>query len=121
MNTTNILLVGNNEEQSNNWIKLLNDRNEWKAEHALTDEEAIEKFHQYHFDVVVLGNDLSADAVKKLNKLCTFQHEDVIVINNTADLAEKISEALKAQKRNNTTFSFVDDALKSAGLNINIQ
>ncbi|MBI2730265.1 MAG: hypothetical protein HYX40_05880 [Sphingobacteriales bacterium] len=119
--TTNILLVGNNEQQANNWIKLLNDHNKWKAKHALTDEEAIEKFHQYHFDVVVLGNDLSADAVKKLNKLCTFQQENVIVLNNTADLAENISEALKVKQRSNATFSFIDDALKNSGLNITLQ
>lgn len=121
MITTNILLVGNNEQQVNNWIKVLNNHDEWNTVHALTDEEAIEKFHQYSFDVVALGNDLSEEAVKKLNKLFTLQHEDVILITDEMNTGEKIASALSSQKKNKASFSFVDDALKNAGLNITIQ
>jgi hypothetical protein len=123
MITTNILLVGDNEQQVNNWIKVLNTHDNWNAVHSLNDEEAIEKFHQLNFDVMVLGKDLSSEAVRKLDRLFTLQHDEVAVINDAEDnrLEEKINAALSAQKRNKATFSFVDDALKNAGLNINIQ
>ena len=121
MITANILLVGNNEQQVNNWIKVLNNHDEWNAVHTLTEEEAIEKFHQYHYDVVMLGNDLSEEAVKKLNKLFTLQHAEVILITDENNLEKKIASALPQQKKNKASFSFVDDALKHAGLNITIQ
>ena len=121
MTTTNILLVGNNEQQVNNWMKVLDKNDEWNAVHAITDEEAIEKFHQYHFDVVVLGNSLSDEEVKKLSKLFTVQNDEVKLIRDDNNLEEKIRSALAAQEKNKATFSFVDDALKNAGLNISIQ
>lgn len=121
MKKTNILLVSNNETQVNDWASFLNRHDDWRFTHALNDEDAIEKFHQYPFEVIVLGKDLSEDAVKKLTKLFTLQNEDVILIKAADDIETKIKEALAAAKRNNVHFSFVDDALKNAGLNITLQ
>lgn len=121
MKKTNILLVSNNETQVNEWVTIFNRHDDWHFTHALNDEDAIEKFHQYPFEVIVLGKDLVEDTVKKLTKLFTLQAEDVIFINAADDAEGKIKEALAAAKRNNVRFSFVDDALKNAGLNIAIQ
>ncbi|MGE5106452.1 MAG: hypothetical protein ACM3H8_02835 [Sphingobacteriales bacterium] len=123
--TTNILMVGNNEQQTNYWVKLLDKNNDWEVVHALTYEEAIEKFHQFNFDVVVLGKDITVEQIKKLNKLFTLQHEEVIIVNDMDDsgrLEESITAVLTKQNvKNKPSFSFVDDALKNAGLNITIQ
>lgn len=124
MTTTNILLVGNNEQQVNNWMKVLDRHEEWNAVHSLNDEEAIERFHHLNFDVMVLGKDLGNEATRKLEKLFTLQHDEAAVINDSADnnsLENKINGVLAAKKTSKATFSFVDDALKNAGLNITIQ
>lgn len=121
MTTTNILLVGNNNEQVNNWVKIFNLHDDWKAEHALTDEEAIEKFHYMHFDAVVLGSSLSDEVKRKLNRLFNFQNEETPVVTGGSNVEEKIVSALTSAQKNKTKFSFVDNPLKHAGLNINVQ
>jgi DNA-binding response OmpR family regulator len=121
MTTTNILLVSQHEQQVNNWMNIVNQHKNWKAVHVETDEEGIEKFHQYHFDVVLLGKSLSEEEIKKLTKLFTVQQDEVTLIMDDDNLEEKIQKALNTKNKNKSTFSIIDDALKNAGLNINLQ
>ncbi|HRQ49006.1 MAG TPA: hypothetical protein PLR74_00615, partial [Agriterribacter sp.] len=87
---------------------------------------AIEKFHHHPFDVVLLTNGISNEEEKKLRKIFTHQDADIIIIQHYAGssglLQREIREALDKRKAaNKPTVSFTDDALKNAGLNINIQ
>ncbi|MGG9963711.1 hypothetical protein [Ferruginibacter sp. SUN106] len=115
MNRTTILVVGKND--------FLHTGNEWDVVTVADTETAIEKFHQVDFDAVVFSNTIQDDVVK-LSKLFLFQQPDLILLQNNNDdvITEQIKTAL--QKRDATSkpsFSFVDDALKTAALPITIQ
>jgi hypothetical protein len=93
---------------------------------AETTEAAIEKFHQYYFDVVIFSNEINADDERKLRKIFTVQNPELIIIqyeeNDGEFLNKKLDEAIRKQNKNERPFiSFVDDALKNAGLNIIVQ
>ena len=127
MNTrTEILIIGKDESILQTAINLVNNDPSWAGTGASSDEEAIEKFHHHHFDVVLLTNGISEEADKKLRKIFTHQNPDIIIIQQYGGESEllqtEIREALDKQKAaNKPTVSFTDDALKNAGLHINIQ
>ncbi len=115
MKRTTILTVGEND--------LLNSNGEWDVVTALNAENAIEKFHQMDFDVVVFANTAAEDALK-LRKLFLFQQPGIILLQNSNNnlINAEIKMALeKRELANKHTFSIVDDALKAAELPITIQ
>ena len=126
MNKTEILLTGRNEALVQTMQTLLNDNDDWMATAAATDEGAIEKFHQLNFNIVVLTDDIGEEEDRKLRKIFTIQNPDIIIIKHSSDdsrlLTAEITVALDKQlKDKKPFFSFVDDALKNAGLNIIVQ
>lgn len=126
MNKTEILVTGRNEEMLQRVVGLINNNDEWIASKAASDEEAIEKFHQRNFDVVLFTNGIADEEEKKLRKVFTIQNPDIIIITHDGSdsnlLITEIAEALDIQRKNKKpSFSFVDDALKNAGLNIIVQ
>lgn len=125
MNKTEILMIGSKEELQVVAIQI-NANEQWKTTCANTVEEAIEKFHRHSFDVVVLTNSTNEQEERKLRKVFTHQHPDIIIVSYRKDdsstLSAKIQEALdKRQQENKPVVSFTDDALKNAGLDITIQ
>lgn len=115
MNKTEMLVIGMND--------LLSTNKEWNVVSAAGAEDAIEKFQQRDFDVVVFANEASEDEAK-LRKLFTFQQPEIILLqsNNHDQVSADIKKALdKKQQQNKASFSFVDDALKAAMLPITIQ
>ena len=126
MNRTEILVTGRNQDSVNSIIKLMDNNNDWVSTNAATDEEAIEKFHQRDFDIVLFTDGINDDEVKKLRKVFTIQNPDIIILTHYGSegnlLADKINAALEKQRKDKKpSFSFVDDALKNAGLNIIVQ
>ena len=126
MNRTEILVTGRNQDSLNSIIKLMDNNNDWVSTNAATDEEAIEKFHQRDFDIVLFTDGINDDEVKKLRKVFTIQNPDIIILTHYGSegnlLADKINAALEKQRKDKKpSFSFVDDALKNAGLNILVQ
>jgi len=126
MNKTEILVTGRNEALVQTMLTLVNDNDDWMATAAATDEEAIEKFHQLNFNIVVLTDDIGEEEDRKLRKIFTIQNPDIIIIKHSSDdsrlLTAEITVALDKQlKDKKPFFSFVDDALKNAGLNITVQ
>ena len=110
-----MLLIGGNEFISTN--------KEWNVVAAPGTEEAIQRFQQRNFDVVVFTNTAEADEIK-LRKLFSFQQPGIIMLQNQNDdlIVTQINEELeKKQDQNKPSFSFVDDALKHAMLPITIQ
>ena len=123
---TEILIIGRDENILQTVVRLVNNDPEWVGTGAATDEDAIEKFHHHHFDVVLLTNGIGDEEEKKLRKIFTHQDTDIIIIQHYGGgsglLQSEIREALDKRKAaNKPTVSFTDDALKNAGLDINIQ
>ena len=123
---TEILIIGRDESILQTVVRLVNNDPEWVGTGAATDEDAIEKFHHHHFDVVLLTNGIGDEEEKKLRKIFTHQDTDIIIIQHYGGgsglLQSEIREALDKRKAaNKPTVSFTDDALKNAGLDINIQ
>ena len=128
MYKTEILVAGSQEETLQIAVALINKQEEWKVTAASTAEDAIEKFHRFPFDVVVLTNDMSEDDSRKLRKIFMHQHQDLILLQLDAETAgsewlkNEITEALKKQKEaKKPSYSVIDDALKGAALDIQIQ
>ncbi|MGZ8557857.1 MAG: hypothetical protein ACXWWC_05980 [Chitinophagaceae bacterium] len=126
MNKTEILVTGRNEEMLQRIVKLINNNDKWIASKAAGDEEAIEKFHQQNFDVVLFPNGIEDEEEIKLRKIFSIQSPDIIIIRHDGSdgslLTTEITEALdKKRKDKKPSLSFVDDALKNAGLNIIVQ
>jgi DNA-binding NtrC family response regulator len=123
---TEILVIGRDESILQTVIRLVNNNPEWIGTGAATAEDAIEKFHHHHFDVVLLTNGIGDEEEKKLRKIFIHQDTDIIIIQHYGGgsglLQSEIREALDKRKAaNKPTVSFTDDALKNAGLHINIQ
>lgn len=121
-----ILVIGRNESMLQTVIRLVNNDPAWIGTGAVSDEDAIEKFHHHHFDVVLLTNGLTEEEDKKLRTLFLHQDPDIIIIQHYGGgsglLQTEIRQALEERKAaNRSTVSFTDDALKNAGLKINIE
>ena len=126
MNKTEILVTGRNENILQNITRRINNNVNWNVTVAGSDEEAIEKFHHRNFDLVILSEGISKAEEKKLRIIFSYQHPEVIIIRyNESEidmLSNEITEAIeKNKKENKPGVSFIDDALKNAGLNIDIQ
>ena len=126
MNRTEILVTGGNQDSVDSIVELMDNNNHWVFTQAATDEEAIEKFHQRNFDIVLFADGMNDDEEKKLRKIFTIQNPDIANlkhVNNEGNLlTDEINAALEKQRKDKKpSFSFVDDALKNAGLNIIVQ
>ena len=117
MNKTAILVIGRNEEILNTVIRLINNNPAWNSLGACTDEEAIEKFHQHHFDIVLLTNGIAEDEERKLRKIFNHQDKDCIILQHYGGgsglLSNEILGALNSrQSANKPTYTFKDDVFK---------
>lgn len=88
--------------------------NGWKIIAAENGESAIERFHQYDFDMVLLGRDLNDTEKRMLKKIFPFQQpairfleEDTKTINQLA--AELRSESARLA-RERKAYQFLDNA-----------
>lgn len=120
MNKATILLVAVSAETNRAVAQF---GSTWISTRATSAEEAIEKFQQLHQDIVILGNDLGETDIQKLTKLFLAQHDGLLIVRESNELsADGLLAQLKAkQKANKPAINFNDDALKNAGLNIQIQ
>jgi vacuolar-type H+-ATPase subunit F/Vma7 len=126
MNRTEILVAGRNQDSVDSIVELMDNNNDWVFMQAATDEEAIEKFHQRNFDIVLITDGITDDEERKLRKVFTIQNPDIIILKHYSNegnlLTDEINAALEKQRKDKKPlFSFVDDALKNAGLNITVQ
>lgn len=122
MNKATILTIGENNQRHTALVETLG-----KSFYVLaadTEEAAIDRFLQTRVDAVVFGEDISEAVKTKLVKIFSTQDMATVFINDNsnADMATEISTTISnKQKENKPAFSFKDDALKNAGLNIQIQ
>jgi len=126
MNKPTILVAGKWEPGFTTSTEFIKHYAAWATTEVATAEEAIEKFHQQNFEVVILTDGLSGEEEKKLRRIFTVQNPDIIIIRyndeNDALLKGEITNALeKLHKSRRPSYSVVDDALKNAELNIIVQ
>lgn len=123
MNKTAVMVIGSNETKLHTTESILNSNADWDITGVSDAEEAIEKFHQRDFNIVVFTNGIHAED-KKLRKIFLLQNPDVVILQNDNDstITAVVREALNSQvKQNKVSYSFVDDALKNAMLPITLQ
>ena len=122
MNKPTILIFGKDQEDNVALVDRLSDR--FNTITATMDEIAIEKFQQSHIDAVLFGKDVTIAEKSRLQKIFSMQSGEVIFTEDDPqeNLATSILELMEhKRKENKPAFSFKDDALKNAGLNIQIQ
>ena len=74
MNRTEILVAGINQDSVDLMVELMDNNNDWVFMQAATDEDAIEKFHQRNFDIVLITDGINDDEERKLRKVFTIQN-----------------------------------------------
>jgi len=122
MNKTTILIFGKNENRNAALVEELNAN--YQTVSATTDEQAIEKFQQSVIEAVIFSEGVTVTEKAKLEKIFSLQDEATAFINDVEEsqLQVLITNAISTKrKQNKPSFSFKDDALKNAGLNIEIQ
>ena len=122
MNKTTILIFGKNENRNAALVEELNAN--YQTVTATTDEQAIEKFQQSVIEAVIFSEGVTVTEKAKLEKIFSLQDEATVFVNDIEDsqLEVLIANAINTKrKQNKPSFSFKDDALKNAGLNIEIQ
>jgi DNA-binding NtrC family response regulator len=82
MKKVEILVIGRNPAIMETVVRLVNQNEEWNAAGALTDEAAIELFHKYSFDLVLLGSGIEEASENKLRKLFNYQRPGIIIIQH---------------------------------------
>ena len=113
MNKVEILVIGHNPQIMETVLRLINQNSNWSAVGALTDEEAIELFHQYSFELVLLGGGIEDASEKKIRSLFNFQNPGITIIQHYGGgsglLSNEIMEALDSKARQNKpTIHFKD-------------
>jgi DNA-binding NtrC family response regulator len=122
MNKPTILIFGKDQDNNVALVNRLNDQ--FNSITVATDEMAIEKIQQSHIDAVIFEKDVPDAEKRKLEKIFSLQSGDVVFIEHAlqADLTTTILQTIEnKRKENKPSFAFRDDALKNAGLNIQIQ
>ena len=104
MSKTEVLVIGRNEEILETVVRLINKNEEWNGTGASSDEDAIEKFHRHHIDIVLLTNGITNEEEIKLRKIFTLQQPEVIIIQHYGGgsglLAFEIKQALETRSQN---------------------
>ena len=113
MRKIEILVIGRHPQIMETVLRLINQNENWNAVGALTDEEAIEKFHRHSFQLVLLGGGIEEASEKKLRSLFSFQNPEIIIIQHYGGgsglLSNEIMEALdKKAKQDKPVFHFKD-------------
>ena len=127
MNRTEILVVSQDVEMQETVVRLINNNEDWLGIAASTVEDAIEKFHRFNIDLLLLISDVGEAEVRKLSRIFRFQKEDLIILQPAAVtdaelLYNEIKGSLEKQKASKKpSWSIMDDALKGAALDIHIE
>jgi len=122
MNKATILIISENNDRIEILVETFG-----KQFYSLTanaEETAIDRFLQSPVNAVLFGEDINETVKNRLTKLFSAQQDDTVFIDDqsTVNMVELINDSIiSKQKQNKPAFSFKDDALKNAGLNIQIQ
>ena len=118
MNKTEILVTGRHPQIMETVLRLINQNENWNATGALTDEEAIELFHQRSFELVLLGGGIEEESEKKLRSIFTYQNPGIIIIQHFGGgrglLFNEITEALEKKAKEDKPRIRVTDIMQKS-------
>lgn len=99
MKPVSILVIGRHPQIMETVLRLINTKSEWEAIGALTDNEAIEKFRENNFDLVLIGGGVEDDSEKNLKTEFEKVNPQIKMIRHYGGgsglLFNEIQEALK--------------------------
>jgi hypothetical protein len=114
MEKIQILAIGRDPVILQKLLRLINENPKWEGSGTVSDETAIEVFHQRKYDIILLIDSLGEESEKKFKSLFTFNNPELIFIKHTGDstglLASEIQEALEAKK---AKVNIMDDVFKN--------
>jgi hypothetical protein len=82
MQQANILYIGRSAEIKDIVVRLINNKEEWKATGVLTDNEAKTAWESASFDIVLLGSGIEPECETGLRHFFTGQKQDIIIIQH---------------------------------------
>lgn len=98
MEQVNILYIGRSAEIKDIVVRLINNKEDWKATGVLTDNEAKAAWELAPFDIVLLGSGIEPEFETGLRHFFTGQKKDIIIIQHYGGgsglLYNEIMEAL---------------------------
>lgn len=99
MKQIEILVVGRNPEIVQTVVRLINNNPAWNAAHALTDEDAISRFQNQSFTLVLFGSGIEPESDALLRKAFTSHNPNITIIQHYGGgsglLATEINMALE--------------------------
>lgn len=86
----------------------------WEIIAADNGETAIERFHQYAIDMVLLGDDLNDTAKRMLKKIFPFQQPEIRFVEEGIKTATQLAEEIRLEQtrmsRERNAYHFMDNA-----------
>jgi DNA-binding NtrC family response regulator len=99
---TAILVIGRHEEIMETLLRIIHKNEQWSAQAALTDEEAVELFDKFLFDIVLLSSGIEEDSEQKLRAHLKEKKPSIIIIQHYGGgsglLSNEILQALENMK-----------------------
>jgi hypothetical protein len=94
-----ILVVGRNPDIVQTVVRLINNNPAWSAIHALTDDEAIERFESQPCNLVLFGGGIEPESDHSLRQAFTSRNPKITIIQHYGGgsglLATEINMALE--------------------------
>ena len=114
MNKIQILVIGRETDILQTVLRLINKNDNWNATGTGEDETAIKLFHQYPYDLVLLGGGIEADSEIKLSKIFTLQNPAIKIIQHWGGGSGLLENEIRAALENNEegNFNIVDNPFK---------
>ena len=101
MNLT-ILVIGRHAQIMETVLRLIHTQPNWQAVGALTDDEALQKFKEQHFNLVLIGGGVETDSEQKLAAAFQTIQPNIKIIRHYGGgsglLFNEIQEATTEQK-----------------------
>lgn len=105
MDKIQILVVGRNTEIVPVLQRLIEKNERWQCTTSYEDEDAILKFQQMQYDIVLLSSGIEEASELKLRNVFTFQQPEIIIIQHYGGgsglLENEIREALDKRDKDN--------------------
>jgi PleD family two-component response regulator len=112
MTQTQILIAGKNTSSINLLAQAINQNEIRNAVVANSVEIAIEKFHLFKFDVVVISTEMSEEEVQKLKTIFLLQDKEAIIVEaeDVIDIDNKITRAIALYNNLKKNYNLSDNA-----------
>jgi len=106
MQKNQILVICTHEEILQTILRLINNNENWNATGTSNIENAVELFHQYAFDLVLLGSGISDEKENKIKKIFKHQNPQIKIIQHFGGGSGLLSNEIQAALYDNENGNF---------------